>query len=400
LSETNKLLNKANFLHGFNSIRNKEVQNIYNHLIAKEPFNAIIYAESGFFNLTYADKELGMADLNVARYLLENKSCECDYAHAYNITKNEFSCSLQLLDKIYETMDRYFYETNAFDSSALYINKWIGLYTDSSGTKIDYSKFENSDIGNNKLWYLYESKSQIAEKLHHYRDVLSCYQKIIYFDSSKKENAKLIDLNAVLGGYDSILQIMKREIFIKTDSGIRFVIASPYRAPRYFFNYLSAYLAKRDFENAYKLLNNNTTIGSIPNTKGAKGKVLLNNFPMYQKGESENICDRIDKRELEYSFFNYYSCLMSDLTNKNYENALLHLNNFYKIMEPSFLKLADSPVELYMGYAYQFDYNIFSLKGYILSKLNKKAEAKQAYQQAIKLNPDCREAMEELKNLQ
>jgi predicted RNA polymerase sigma factor len=69
-------------------------------------------------------------------------------------------------------------------------------------------------------------------------------------------------------------------------------------------------------------------------------------------------------------------------------------------MEPSFLKLADSPVELYMGYAYQFDYNIFSLKGYILSKLNKKAEAKQAYQQAIKLNPDCREAMEELKNLQ
>lgn len=43
--------------------------------------------------------------------------------------------------------------------------------------------------------------------------------------------------------------------------------------------------------------------------------------------------------------------------------------------------------------------SIFSLKGYILSKLNKKKEAKKAYQQAIQLNPACKEAIEELKKI-
>ena len=87
LSETNKLLHKASFLRGSNKIRNQEAQNIYNLLMAKEPTNAVIYAESGFFNLSYADKELGMIDLNVAMYLLENKLCACDYEHIYNIKK-------------------------------------------------------------------------------------------------------------------------------------------------------------------------------------------------------------------------------------------------------------------------------------------------------------------------
>jgi predicted RNA polymerase sigma factor len=39
------------------------------------------------------------------------------------------------------------------------------------------------------------------------------------------------------------------------------------------------------------------------------------------------------------------------------------------------------------------------LKKYLLSQLNKKAEAKLAYQQAIKLNPTCKEAILELKAL-
>lgn len=399
INETNKLLYKASYLQGDNQVRNKEVQDIYNRLIAKEPTNAIFYAESGFFNLTYANKELGLVDLSVAAYLLENKLCACDYSLAYNQTKNEFHCSLELLDEIYDTKRRFFYDKKQYDSSLYYINKLIRLYTDSTGIKIDYSKFKNKKNANSKLIFHYDDKIRVSGELHAYQEALLSYHKKIAIDSAEKNNDMLIDLYAVMGEYDSAIQVMKHEVLIKTDTGIQFIYEYPRFAPEFFYTYLSAHIAKRDFNSAYKLLLDNTTEKSIPNTKGKKQKVLLKFFPMYQEGESENICDRINKGEFEYSFFNFYTCILTDLTNKNYDNALLHLNNFYKIMESKFSKLSETNIPYFSHKSYRFDYTIFSLKGYILSKLNKKEEAKKAYQQAIQLNPACKEAIEELKKI-
>ena len=68
-------------------------------------------------------------------------------------------------------------------------------------------------------------------------------------------------------------------------------------------------------------------------------------------------------------------------------------------MAPQFLNLAKGSIRYLTGESYKSDYIIFSLKGYLLSKLNKKTEAKLAYQEALKLNPACKEAMLELKAL-
>lgn len=399
LSETNKLLHKASFLRGSNKIRNQEAQNIYNLLMAKEPTNAVIYAESGFFNLLYADKELGMIDLNVAMYLLENKLCACDYEHIYNIKKEEFFCSLELLEKIYEEKRRVFYEKKQFDSTGHYIKKLVRLYTDSSGTKPDYSKFKNNNIVINKLNGLYTEEAENFGDSQKYQDALKSYQKIIFNNFYKRTNTDLIDLYAIVGEYDSILQIMNRELFVKKNADTRFAGEYPILAVRYFFDYLSAYIAKRDFEPAYKLITSNTTYSFIPDTKSEKGNILLKEFPMYMKGESSNFCERINQEEVEYSYFYFYHCLLNDLNNKNYENALLHLNNFYKLMAPQFLNLAKGSIRYLTGESYKSDYIIFSLKGYLLSKLNKKTEAKLAYQEALKLNPACKEAVLELKAL-
>lgn len=401
LSETDKLLYKANNLRGFSKTKNKEVQDIYNNLIAKEPTNAVIYAESGFFNLTYkVDEELGLADLSVAMYLLENKLCKCNYELAYNKTKNEFECSLALLDKIYETKRSYYYEKKQYDSAAFYINKFFNLYADSSGMKVDYSKFKNKYYANDLLTNLYDYKMSILAYLHNYPEALIAYKKMIFLDSTRRNKGKLIDLYALVGEYDSVIQIMKKEVFIPTNSGIQVNYEYPSLAPKLFFTYLSAYLGKRDFATAKKLLSDNTTISSVPNTKGKKQHVLLKEFPMYLEGESENICDRTNDGSFDYSFFNFYTCLLHDLANKNYADALLHYNSFYKIIEPKLSKVAEGGVDYFSFESYQFDYSFFSLKGYILSKLNKKAEAKKAYEEAIKLNPACKEAKEELKSIQ
>lgn len=401
LSETDKLLYKANNLRGFNKTKNKEVQDIYNNLIAKEPNNAVIYAESGFFNLTYSgDKELGLVDLTVAMHLLENKLCACNYEHAYNKTKNEFECSLALLDKIYETKRSYFYNNKEYDSAAYYDNKFFTLYTDSSGLRVDYSKFKNKYYANNLLTNLYDDKMSISGYLHNYPEALIAYKKMIALDSTRRNNGKLIDLYALVGEYDSAIQIMKKEVFIPTNSGFQLNYKYPSLAPKLFFTYLSAYIGKRDFATANKLLSDNTTISSVPNSKGKKQHVLLKDFPMYLEGESVNICDRINEGSFDYPFFNFYTCLLYDLANKNYANALLHFNSFNKIIEPKLSKVSEGGVDYFSFESYRFDYSFFSLKGYLLSKLNRKDEAKLAYQAAIKLNPACKEAKEELKGLQ
>jgi tetratricopeptide (TPR) repeat protein len=221
--------------------------------------------------------------------------------------------------------------------------------------------------------------------------------------SSLERNLIYIDLYTIIGDYDSVLQIMNREIFIKTDSGFHFKGGYYFKSPKYYIDYVTAYIAKRDFENALKLLTNNTTVEKNPNSKEAKKKFLMKIFPMYQEGESDNMSDNMSERfnryKEEYSYFNFYSSLLNDLTNKNYEMALLQLNNFYKTREPSFYKLDGREVKYLNGDIFQFEFIIFSLKGYILSKLNKKDEAKLAYQQALKSNPECREALDELKAL-
>jgi tetratricopeptide (TPR) repeat protein len=399
LSETDMQLYKARYLHDFNKTKIKAVQDIYNNLIAKEPNNAVIYAESGFFNLTYSgDEELGLVDLTVAMHLLENKLCACDYEHAYNKTKNEFECSLTLLDKIYDKKGSYYYEKKEYDSAAYYANKLINLYTDSSGLKVDYSKFKSETIAKKKLIFLYQDKMNVLGYLHNYQEALLTYHKMIAIDSTRKDNSILIALHAVMGEYDSAIQIIEKEVFVKTNSGMQFNFEYPSLAPEYFYTYLSAYLGKRDFTTAHKLLTDNTTISSVSNTKGKKQQVLLKNYPMYVEGESVNICDRIKEGSFDYLFFNFYTCLLHDLASKNYENALLHLNSSYKIMGSKFSKLAGgipSTIDFY-----RYEYNIFSLKGYLLSKLNRKDEAKLAYQEAIKLNPTCKKAKEELKVLQ
>jgi tetratricopeptide (TPR) repeat protein len=124
---------------------------------------------------------------------------------------------------------------------------------------------------------------------------------------------------------------------------------------------------------------------------------------MYQKGEIDNNCDsiiRINQYTSDYSFFHYYTCILNDLKIKDYENALKCLNSFYKIIEPDLLKLESTSVTNFYGEIYKSDYAFFSLKGYLLSKLNKKAEAKLAYKEALKLNPECKEALDEIKLLQ
>jgi tetratricopeptide (TPR) repeat protein len=408
LSETNKLLIKARSLQGHNSVRNKVAQDIYNNLIAKEPTNAVFYVESGFFNLNHADKELGMSDLNMAMYLLENKICaynnEPILEDHYNDEKEIFVCSLELLEKVYREKWKQFDKNNELDSSAIYIKKLIRLYTDSSGIKPDYSKFKDSSDALYTLNSMYEEQAQNYVSLNHYREALLSFKKMITDMSNTEKNIKYIDLYTMVGEYDSVIQIMKREIFIQTDSGIRFTKDLSYKTPRYFIDYVSAYIAKRDFENADNLLTNNTTIVNVPNSNGVKMNILLKEFPMYQKRESDNICERINQYEEEYSYYHFYSCVLNDLKNKHYEIALLHLNNFYKIMEPAFLKLGrgrDSRLVKYIeGEIFRFEYAILSLKGYLLSKLNKNADAKLAYQEAIKLNPSCKEAKEELKGLQ
>ena len=402
-SETNKLLTKASTLQGYNTVRNKASQDIYNNLIAKEPTNAIIYAESGFFNLEHADKELGMADLNVAMYLIENKHCACDFDHIYNSTKDEYFCSLELLEKIYKTKQELFYKDSKFDSSAIYINKLIRLYTDSSGTNPDYPKFNNQQDPQYKLNSLFEEQAQNSSKLNNYRDALLSFKKMTNNGSFQEKNMKYIDFYAIIGEYDSVLQIMQRELFIKTDSGIRFTNYFTHKAPKYFLDYLSAYISKRDFESAFNLLNNNTTLAPNPDLKGKNMKVLMKDFPMYQKGEIDNNCDsiiRINQYTSDYSFFHYYTCILNDLKIKDYENALKCLNSFYKIIEPDLLKLESTSVTNFYGEIYKSDYAFFSLKGYLLSKLNKKAEAKLAYKEALKLNPECKEALDEIKLLQ
>ncbi|MEI6265167.1 MAG: hypothetical protein WCP74_08670 [Sphingobacteriia bacterium] len=408
LSETNELLIKARTLQGHNSVRNKLSQEIYNNLIAKEPTNAVFYVESGFFNLNRADKELGMADLNVAMYLLENKVCayknEPILESIYYDEKKIFVCSLELLEKVYREKWKQFDKNNELDSSAFYIKKLIRLYTDSSEIKPDSSKFIDNNSSIYKLNNMYEEQAENYASLNQYREAFFSFQKMITNMSNTQKNIKFIDLYSLIGDYDSVIQIMKREIFIQTDSGIRYTNDYNYKAPRYFIDYVSAYIAKRDFENAHKLLTNNTTIVSVPNSKGVKMNMLLKEIPMYQKGESINICDRINQYKEEYSYYNFYSCLLNDLKNKNYEIALLHLNNFYKIMEPALLKLGKGrdyrSIKYIEGEIFRFEYVILSLKGYLLSKLNKNAEAKLAYQQALKLNPECKEANEELKKLQ
>ncbi|OYU54195.1 MAG: hypothetical protein CFE25_16305 [Chitinophagaceae bacterium BSSC1] len=406
-NETNKLLTKARALQGYNTVRNKVSQDIYNNLIAKEPTNAVYYAESGFFNLNHADKELGMADLNLAMYLLEKKVCTCDSEHIiasnYDSEKKIFVCSIELLEKIYRNKWNQFDHDNKLDSSSIYINKLIRLYTDSSGTKPDFSKFEHNEIAIYKLNELYKEQAQNFGGLHHYRDALLSFKKMTNDGSFQERNMKYIDFYAIIGEYDSVLQIMQRELFIKTDSEIRFTNKNTFKASKYFLDYLSAYISKRDFESAFNLLNNNTTLVPNPDVKGKNMKVLMKDFPMYQKGESDNNCDsiiRINQYTSDYSFFHYFTCILNDLKIKDYENALKCLNSFYKIMEPDLLKLESSSVTNLNGDIYKSDYAFFSLKGYLLSKLNKKAEAKLAYQEALKLNPECKEAMDELKLLQ
>ncbi len=401
-NETNKLLTKARALQGYNTVRNKVSQDIYNNLIAKEPTNAVYYAESGFFNLNHADKELGMVDLNVAIYLLENKLCPCDYEHIYNDNKDAYFCTLELLEKIYKTKQDQFYKDKKFDSSAIYINKLIRLYTDSSGKNPDYPKFNNHEDPKYKLNRIYEEQARNSSNLNNYRDALLSLKKMTTDDTYQEKNMKFIDFYAIIGEYDSVLQIMQRELFIKTDSGLRFTGEFNFKATKYFLDYLSAYISKRDFENAFNLLNNNTTLVPNPDVKGKKMKVLLKDFPMYQKGESDNNCDsiiRINQYTSDYSFFHYYTCILNDLKIKDYENALKCLNSFYKIIEPDLLKLESSSVTNLNGDIYKSDYTFFSLKGYLLTKLNKKAEAKIAYQKALKMNPECREALDELKAL-
>lgn len=399
LPATQKMLDKAKMFHGYNKVRGQKAQDIYNELLATDPTNALVYAESGFFNMTYADKKLGLVDLDVAIYLLENKKCDCDYTYADNTTEVPYYCSLALLEEIYGVKRRYYYEKEEWDSAQHYANKLIAFFTHATGLHIDSAKFSNRDHIQSELGFLYDFKMSVSAKQGKYKEALGNYHQLIQNDTNAIDKVKWMDLSMIVGNYDSVLQTMKQEFFRETDTGSVFIYIHGYSKARYFFNYLTAYMAKRDFGAANNLLAKNTQLLPVPGKKGVFQHVLLKDEAFYQEGESPNMCERYSRYDDDYNFFSFYTCMLHHLVNNQYESALQQIDRFQSQMSKSLPVLTETSFNIIMGRGHGFTYQFAALKGYLLMKMNRKEAAKAAYQEALKLNPHCQEALKEMKDL-
>ncbi len=394
--EINKLLDKAQQLEAKNEFF--AANEIYSQLILKQPNNALLYERRGITNYRLEKKELGILDYKTAISLIENKKCNCDFTNYYNNDKKDKNrCTIKFLASLYWSLSNDYDKAKDYDSSILYATKAIGLFYNSNG---QYINFPNSNSGAStgfEIGMFHSRRAEIYIESNRFKEALNDYIKKVELGNGTTD--EMFDIYYIMGNYSKAAQFLKNNIFRNYNKITERLDHYSYNGPKYFFGYIAAYISQRKFDSASQIMLDYSKLGYNEETGNFNTVYLLGEHEIYKKGESKNVRERIDTSNLTYTFFNYYGYILEQISNKNFASALSHLDNLYNSIQPKLINPYTMSKRFLKGDAYLFESNFYSLKGYLLSKLNKKQEAKQAYQKAIEINPNCTEAVTELKAL-
>ena len=307
----------------------------YSQVIRLDPTNAIAYSDRAFSYRMQNSYDLAIKDYNESIRLGNN-----DYKYRGTVY-------LEKGDTTQAIKDYNEYVLKEKNASSLVSR--ARFYAKIKKNNLAFNDFDEAIKLDPNLIEAYTERGEYYKNNHQYDLAIADYTKVIEIDPKYCGRGYLLrgDIQKQKGLYQ--LALKDYEAQLKLDEGDTYV----------YVKMLSPLVRTGQFEQAKK---------------------YIESF-FFKEGSSYSII--IHK---EWQFYKFYlSAISTDLPNKQYDNALINLE---KAVADFF---SNSDNELQSQYT-----DILALKGYVLVKLSRLAEAKEVYEQALVINnfqPDVKEAL-------